>query len=295
MKIMPDDRNEVFKETEKKRLKDIKERKEKLSNSIINLRNKLMALTGPIKRSEALEELDFLCKFAEYLATESDLVDASVSKYLLVAKTKIYSIILALKSGDATKLIINNKIKNVVLNLNISFDETSTELTEEVKPFQKLVNTKIDKSVTKIVTAPFMFSLPFPIKESTLNRMEKNRLCLKSTGLVFPNWYVCEKANWLVVTKKDLPNAVIKRIADKADATLNFFSKKSASNLSAVHEFSKDTPDYYAVLIIDKNIEDDVTEITNSILKPLNLKKGNTRLSDIVPGMGNSRFNIYLE
>lgn len=277
---------------QKSNLKDIEVKKFKLLQSIKKLKTKILLLTGSITRTDALNELAILEKIAHNLGMEGELLNNKAAKKMFACETQLSYLSLKIKNGELTKEKVNDKLKNIALNLPSSTDEKeNSPIDKEIIPIQNIKFTKIGKDPeTKIVTAPFLFSFPFPLNESKLKKLEHG-FKLRQI-LVFPHYYLCENAPFLVIGTKGLPTNV--PISKKADQILDSFSKVKGLNtrLSAVHEISKFSSTWYAVLVINSNIEEEITSITNTILKQKDPKKKDVNAP---VGVGESRFTIYLE
>jgi len=249
-----------------------------------------------LKRSKELtlikfiRELDSMVIEADKLVISLDLVDSKSAQQMKANYNRLKKLHASIKSGEIKKSKVHEIIDLCFESLcKINMDGDLTEINKNIKPLEKIemVDVKLDGPAS-IVIAPLMFAMPYMLSQSILSKLEKSLKLKVALG----TYYIARKANFLVIDTTRLPKVISPQ--EQANRLLEKLSRKVTTRVVPVHEFSKLSKTWYAVLLVPDTISREITDITNSLLgKDLSKKNGNFIKKKPDPNSV-SNYTIYL-
>ena len=186
-------------------------------------------------------------------------------------------------------------IENYIVKLNeilgkVTFEAIEMpEIDDNFKPLEDLKYVKVEvKEPAAIFNAPLLLIMPTLINKSVLSRLEKYFKLKHILG----TYYLAKNADFLVIDVSKLPKTITPQ--EQSNKVVTLLSRKVATMVVPVHEISKQSGKWYAVLLVSDNITREITDITNMLLKSMPSKGKNTFASDKY-GNAKSKYIIYLE
>ena len=220
--------------------------KKQLLERLSSLRSKIDTASkqGILQLKKTLLELELE---SDKIMRDIELVDTKAAYKLKTVNNKILFLMKSIKDATIKKSGVLKQLNDCLTIIDeVDLDKSDTAwIDKNIKPFEKLDYVTVDlKDPVSVVTAPLLISMPSPLPNRVLDKLEKE---LKMKGS-FGTFYTIKKANFLLIDKSKLKKGT--KIVDYANMIIDKISRKAKSTIVPIHDFSLETGKYYAVLLI---------------------------------------------